>query len=248
MVSKTLISKTPISKRVLMSAAVSALLVAGMTQQVAAQELETLTDRASYVLGYQAGARFHQGQVEINADVFAQAMKDAQQGREAKLTNEQAEETMVALQAEYESKYEAAMAAMAAENDKEGKAFLAANAKKSGVKTTKSGLQYKVLTAGKGKKPAEDSVVSVNYKGTLLDGNEFDSSEKNGGPATFAVNQVIPGWTEALQLMNEGSKWQVFIPSELAYGAGGAGGMIGPNATLVFEIELLSANVSPAAN
>lgn len=231
-----------ISKKVLMSTAASALLVAGLGQQVAAQELKTLTDRASYVLGYQAGARFAQGQIDVNADVFAQAMKDAQQGREARMTNEEAEQTMMDLQAEYETKYTAAMEAMAAQNEKEGKAFLAANAKKSGVKTTKSGLQYKVLTEGKGKKPGETSTVSVNYKGTLLDGTEFDSSEKSGGPATFAVNQVIPGWTEALQLMKEGSKWQVFIPSELAYGAGGAGGMIGPNATLIFEIELLSAN------
>lgn len=237
-----MVSKKTFSKKVLLGTAASALLVAGMTQQVVAQELTTLTDRASYVLGYQAGARFHQGQVDINADVFAQAMKDAQQGRDPKLTNEQAEETMLALQAEYEAKYLAAQEAMAEQNAKEGKEFLAANAKKKGVKTTKSGLQYKVLTEGKGKKPTEDSVVSVNYKGTLLDGSEFDSSERNGGPVTFAVNQVIPGWTEALQLMKEGSKWEVFIPSELGYGASGAGGMIGPNATLVFEIELLSAN------
>lgn len=236
-----------ISKKVLMGTAASALLLAGMTQQVVAQELNSLTDRASYVLGYQAGARFHQGQVDINADVFAQAMKDAQQGREAKLSNEEAEATMRDMQAEYEAKYMAAMDAMAEENAKEGKEFLAANAKKKGVKTTKSGLQYKVLSEGKGKKPSADSVVSVNYKGTLLDGTEFDSSERSGGPATFGVNQVIPGWTEALQLMKEGAKWQVFIPAELAYGAGGASGMIGPNATLIFDIELLSIDAEAAA-
>jgi FKBP-type peptidyl-prolyl cis-trans isomerase len=237
-----------ISKKVLVSTAASALLLAGLTQHaMAADDLKSLTDRASYVFGYKTGERFQQGQVDINADVFAQAMKDAQKGQTPRLSEEEMQTAIQTLQSEQEAKFKKEMQALAETNEKEGKAFLAANAKKSGVKTTKSGLQYKVLTKGKGKQPTSDSVVSVNYTGTLIDGTEFDSSARHGEPATFGVTQVIPGWTEALLMMKEGAKWQVVIPSELGYGAGGAGGQIGPNATLVFEIELLSADAGPAA-
>lgn len=236
-----------ISKKILMSTAATALFVAGLNQQVMADKLESLTDRASYVFGYKTAERFQQGQIDINPEVFAKAMADAQKGVSPKLSEEDMQETMRALQAQQEAKHNEAMKEIADANEKEGKAFLAANAKKDGVKTTKSGLQYKVLTKGKGPKPTRDSQVSVNYKGTLLDGTEFDSSYKRGEPATFGVTQVIPGWTEALLMMKEGAKWEVYIPSDLAYGSGGAGGQIGPNATLVFEIELLSANAQAAA-
>jgi len=127
-------------------------------------------------------------------------------------------------------------------NADEGTAFLAENAGLEGVKTTESGLQYKVLTAGEGPKPTVDSTVEVHYAGRLLDGTEFDSSIKRGVPAQFGVTQVIAGWTEALQLMSEGSKWELYIPANLAYGPGGTG-PIGPNATLIFEVELLQANI-----
>lgn len=236
-----------ISKRILMSTAATALFVVGLNQQVMAEDLKSLTDRASYVFGYKTAERFQQGQIEINPDVFAQAMADAQKGAEPKLSEEDMQDTMRSLQEQQEAKHNEAMKVVAEANEKEGKAFLAANAKKDGVKTTKSGLQYKVLTEGKGPKPTRESQVSVNYKGTLLDGTEFDSSYQRGEPATFGVTQVIPGWTEALLMMKEGAKWEVYIPSELAYGAGGAGGQIGPNATLVFEIELLSASIGAAA-
>ncbi len=134
------------------------------------------------------------------------------------------------------------MAKQAAENGKNeevGKTFLAENRKKEGVIELENGLQYKILTTGSGKKPAETDTVSVNYRGTLIDGTEFDSSYKRGSPAEFPVNRVIPGWTQILQLMGEGAKWQVYIPSNLAYGPKGAGADIGPNATLIFDIELL---------
>jgi FKBP-type peptidyl-prolyl cis-trans isomerase FklB len=125
-------------------------------------------------------------------------------------------------------------------NKKAGEAFLAANKKKDGVVTLPSGLQYKILKAGNGAKPTASQTVSCNYRGTLIDGKEFDSSERNGKPAEFPVGQVIKGWVEALQLMPVGSKWQLFIPSDLAYGANGQGQIIGPNAVLIFDIELLS--------
>ena len=133
----------------------------------------------------------------------------------------------------------AALPATAQVGREKGEAFLAENAKKEGVKTLPSGLQYKVITEGKGKQPTKNDTVVVHYKGTLIDGREFDSSHKRGEPAEFGVTQVIKGWTEALQLMKEGAKWEVYLPWQLAYGANGAGGLIGPHETLVFEVELL---------
>lgn len=145
------------------------------------------------------------------------------------------------LQKELQEKRQAKMKIQGEKNMKEGEAFLAANAKKEGVKTLPSGLQYKVITEGKGKSPSATDTVSVQYTGKLIDGTVFDSSYKRGQPATFAVNGVIKGWTEALQLMKEGSKWELYVPANLAYGETGTiGGPIGPNAMLVFEVELLS--------
>ena len=146
----------------------------------------------------------------------------------------------MAFQKDMMAKQEAKAKAAAEKNSKDGEAFLAENKKKDGVKSTASGLQYKVIKAGDGVMPKGTDTVSVNYKGTLIDGTEFDSSYKRGEAATFPVSGVIKGWTEALQLMKVGSKWQLFIPSNIAYGERGAGGEIGPNATLIFEVELLS--------
>ncbi|GAB3104499.1 FKBP-type peptidyl-prolyl cis-trans isomerase [Aestuariicella hydrocarbonica] len=232
-----------ISRKLLIGTAASALMLVGMGQQVMADEMKDLSDKASYIFGYKTGERLKDGPIEIDADIFTKAIKEGLKGSKPSMTEEEMQATMMALQEIQQQKQMEAMKVVAEANQKEGEAFLAANAKKDGVKTTDSGLQYKVLTKGKGAKPNKDSQVSVNYRGTLIDGSEFDSSERHGGPATFGVTQVITGWTEALMMMPEGSKWEVYIPSELAYGAGGAGGEIGPNATLIFEIELLDAGV-----
>ena len=156
------------------------------------------------------------------------------------MTEQEMKETLAGLQKELMEKQAERAKLLAEKNKKEGEAFLAANKTKEGVKTLPDGLQYKVIKEGTGKTPKADDTVVTNYRGTLIDGTEFDSSYKRGQPATFPVKGVIPGWTEALQLMKEGSKWELFIPSNLAYGERGAGNAIGPNATLVFEIELIS--------
>jgi FKBP-type peptidyl-prolyl cis-trans isomerase len=161
-------------------------------------------------------------------------------GGKTLLTDDEAKSAMVAIQADLRKKQEAKMAVVGDANKKEGDEFLAQNKTKEGVVTLPSGLQYKILKEGTGPKPSASDSVVCNYKGTLIDNTEFDSSYKRGQPATFPVGQVIKGWTEALQLMPVGSKWQVFVPSDLAYGPRAPGGTIGPNATLIFEIELLS--------
>jgi len=153
------------------------------------------------------------------------------------LTDQEIQETMIAFQKEMMAKWEE----IGKKNKADGEAFLAGNKKKEGVKTLPDGLEYKVINAGTGKKPKADDTVTVNYRGTLINGTEFDSSYKRGQPATFPVSGgMIKGWSEALQLMQEGAKWELFIPSNLAYGERGMGGIIGPNATLIFEVELVS--------
>lgn len=230
------------SRKFFISATASAIFTLSAAQFSVAAELDTLSDRVSYILGYNIGQNFKNDQIDIDADIFRQAMLDAQKGKMPELTQEEMQMAMKSFQDQQQAKRNEAMKVVADANQKEGDAFLKANGAKEGVVTTSSGLQYKVLTKGSGPKPTAGSQVSVHYRGTLLDGSEFDSSYRRGQPAVFGVTQVIPGWTEVLQLMPEGSKWEVYIPSDLAYGAGGAGGNIGPNATLVFEIELLSAN------
>src|SRR3989338_270904 len=155
-------------------------------------------------------------------------------------SEKEVQETMMAFQNEMKTKQAEHAKVLGGKNKKEGEAFLAENKKKEGVKTTASGLQYKVIKNGNGKKPKATDTVTVHYKGTLIDGTEFDSSYKRGEPTSFPVNQVIAGWTEALQLMNVGSKWQLFIPANLGYGDRGAGPQIGPNAAFIFEVELIS--------
>lgn len=230
------------SKSILGTVAAAALILSAVQVSAGDSELKTLTDRVSYIFGYNIGQKFKQDQVEVNVDVVAQALADATEGAEPRLTQEEMMTAMRALQDMQQAKQNKLMEVVGTANQKEGAEFLAANAKKSGVVTTDSGLQYKVLTEGKGPKPTSSSTVSVHYRGTLLDGTEFDSSYTRGEPVSFGVTQVIAGWTEALQLMPEGSKWELYIPSDLAYGAGGASGAIGPNATLIFEVELLQAN------
>jgi FKBP-type peptidyl-prolyl cis-trans isomerase len=203
--------------------------------------LKTQKDKASYAIGLNIGKSMKKDAVDIDPSILLRGLKDGLAGGKPLLTDDEARASMVALQADLRKKQEEKMLVQGEANKKTGETFLAENKTKDGVVTLPSGLQYKVLTEGTGPKPKATDTVVCNYKGTLLDNTEFDSSYKRGQPATFPVSGVIKGWTEALQLMSVGSKWQLFIPSELAYGArGGPGGGIGPNATLVFEVELMS--------
>jgi len=188
--------------------------------------------------GYSQGLK--KQSVDVDWNLIAQGMKDAAAGSKTRLTQDEAKAVLNEVQTEIQKQQQEKTQQAAAANKTEGEAFLAANKSKDGVVTLPSGLQYKILTAGAGPKPTASDSVKCNYRGTLIDGKEFDSSYKRGQPATFEVGQVIKGWTEALQLMPVGSKWQIFVPSSLGYGERGAGAEIGPNATLIFEVELLS--------
>ncbi len=202
--------------------------------------LKTQKDKVSYIIGMDIGKNFKRQSIDIDPDILAKGLKDALSGGKALLTDQEMRETMAVFQKEMTAKQEELSKKLGEKNKKEGDVFLAENKKKEGVKTLPSGLQYKVVKAGTGKKPKLTDTVTTHYRGTLIDGTEFDSSYRRGQPASFPVNGVIPGWTEALQLMEEGAKWQLFIPSNLAYGERGAGRDIGPHATLIFDIELIS--------
>ena len=202
-------------------------------------KLDTQTNKASYSIGVQMGAQMLKIKDMLNEDAIIMGFRDSLAGKEPQLTAEDMQGTMQAFQKTMMEKQQAEQKAKIAANKAEGDKFLAENKTKEGVKTTESGLQYKVLKAGTGGSPKASDTVVTHYKGTLINGTEFDSSYKRNSPATFPVNGVIKGWTEALQLMKVGSKWQLFIPSELAYGERGAGKDIGPGQTLLFEIELL---------
>jgi FKBP-type peptidyl-prolyl cis-trans isomerase FklB len=201
--------------------------------QVSAEEklvLKNQKEKVSYIIGVNIGSNFKRQLIDIDPSILATGIREGLAGAKPLLTEQEIQETMVAFQKELMEKYK-----------KQGEDFLAENKKKEGVKTLPDGLQYKVIKAGTGKKPKADDTVTVNYRGTLIDGSEFDSSYRRGQPATLPVSGgMIPGWTEALQLMQEGSKWALFIPSNLAYGERGRPGIIGPNATLIFEVELVS--------
>jgi len=210
-----------------------------LVSQVNAQEnlvLKSQKDKMSYIIGMDIGNNLKTQSIDVEPNILAKGVKDALTGGKPLLTEQEIRETMTAFQNEMRVKQEV----VAKKNKEQGDSFLAENKKKEGVKTLQSGLQYKVIKVGAGKKPKLNDYVTTHYRGTLIDGTEFDSSYKRGQPATFQVSGVIPGWTEALQLMETGAKWQLFIPSNLAYGERGSGGVIGPNATLIFEIELIS--------
>lgn len=202
--------------------------------------LTTDKEKDSYALGMNIGRGLSKQPVDLDAAAVARGVRDALSGGKTELTDDEAAADLAQLKDQVQKASEAKMQQLAAENQKAGAAFLAENKTKEGVVALPSGLQYKVLTAGTGPKPTAADTVVCQYRGTLLDGTEFDSSYKRGQPATFAVGRVIKGWTEALQLMPVGSKWQLFVPAELAYGERGAGNVIPPNATLVFEVELVS--------
>jgi FKBP-type peptidyl-prolyl cis-trans isomerase len=204
--------------------------------------LKTENDKISYVLGLNLGTDMKNRSInDLNYDLLIKGIRDAYADGEKLMTDEEAEQVW----STFQQNMKASSMKMSEENKKKGEEFLAQNKTKEGVVTLPSGLQYKVIKAGSGPKPKLTDTVTTHYRGTLINGSEFDSSYKRNAPASFPVNGVIKGWTEALQLMETGSKWQLYIPSDLAYGPNGAGGVIGPNETLIFEVELLS--VKPAA-
>ena len=205
-----------------------------------APAFKTQVEKRSYALGMDIGRQMRKESLEVDPAVFAQGFKDAIAGNQSLLSDEEVRAVIVELQNEMRAKQAKAQKEQAEKDKQAGEAFLAENKKKEGVVTLPSGLQYKILKAGDGKKPTAEDTVVCQYRGTLIDGKEFDSSFKRNQPATFPVNRVIKGWTEALQLMPVGSKWQLFIPSALAYGEASPGADIPPDSTLIFEVELVS--------
>ena len=202
--------------------------------------LRTQQDKVSYAIGMNMAKNLQRQSVDVNPDALSRGLKDVLTGNKTLLTEDEAKTTLTNFQNDMRAKAQEEIQQVSEANKKEGQDFLAANKTKDGVVVLPSGLQYKILKEGTGPKPSAGDSVVCNYRGTLINGTEFDSSYKRGEPATFPVNGVIKGWTEALQRMSVGAKWELFVPPDLAYGERGAGAEIGPNATLIFEVELLS--------
>jgi FKBP-type peptidyl-prolyl cis-trans isomerase FklB len=209
-----------------------------------APDLEDEKQKLGYSVGYQVGDDFRRQGLRVDPELVVEGVSDALAGSEPLMTREAMRQTLTELRQQAAAAEEQQREEQARKNLAEGKAFLAENAEKEDVRTLPSGLQYQVVSEGEGDPPAAADAVTVHYRGTLIDGNEFDSSYGRGSPNTFSLDQVIPGWTEGVQLMRPGAKYRLFVPPELAYGERGGGPEIGPNSTLVFEIELLS--VQPA--
>jgi FKBP-type peptidyl-prolyl cis-trans isomerase FklB len=237
--------------KIILWAGLSAFLLTGQVlaaeEQKAGKDAQSQKEKVSYSIGYMSGSRMKTDSVELNLDTYMKGFKDGYAGEKGAMTEQEMREAMQPLQKELaakraeEMKKSAEMRKQLGEKNKaEGEAFLAENSKKKGVVTLPSGLQCKITKEGKGKSPQKTDKVKVNYRGTLINGTEFDSSYKRGEPATFGVDKVIKGWTEALQFMKEGANWTIYVPSNLAYGERGAGNLIGPNETLIFEVELIS--------
>jgi len=204
------------------------------------QAFKSEKEKLSYSMGVATGTQLKRQEIDVDSDMFAKGIKDVISGTPLMIPEKEVQETLMNFQKDLAAKQTEKAKETGERNKKEGEVFLAENKKKGGVKTLPSGLQYRVIKEGTGETPKETDTVVTNYKGKLIDGTEFDSSYKRGQPATFPVKGVIKGWTEALQLMKEGSTWELFVPSDLAYGERGAGSVIGPNATLIFEVELIS--------
>ncbi len=202
-------------------------------------ELETMNQRLSYIVGENMANQLKADGIVLDTDALVMAVSDVMAEKPSRLSEDEKRKTVEEIQKIGQEKQQAANAALSEKNSAEGTAYLSQNKSKEGVKTTDTGLQYKSLASGDGDKPKETDTVKVHYKGTLIDGTVFDSSYDRGEPAVFPVNGVIPGWVEALQLMHVGDKLELAIPSDLAYGPAGSGQAIGPDATLVFEVELL---------
>lgn len=225
----------------LMVVAMALAATAAATQDAPA--LTTPKEKHSYALGVNIGTGLGKQGLDVDPALVAKGLQDALSDKKTLLTQQEVQAQIAELQAEMQKK----QVALAESNKKAGDAFLAANKAKEGVVALPSGLQYKVIKAGEGKKPTAEDTVVCHYRGTLIDGTEFDSSYSRNEPLTIPVNRIIKGWSEALQLMPVGSKWQLFIPSDLAYGERGTPGPIGPNAVLIFEVELLLIKEKPAA-
>jgi FKBP-type peptidyl-prolyl cis-trans isomerase FklB len=223
----------------LLVAAMSVLLLA--CQGTQKKELKTTQDSVSYIIGTNIGGNLKAQKVDVDVDALARGIKESMDTGKPLLTEDQIRTLMTAFQQKMMEKQQSEAKVAGEKHRKEGEAFLATNKTKEGVVTTPTGLQYKVIKAGTGPKPKPDQTVTVNYRGSTIDGKEFDSSFKRGEPATFGVGQVIAGWSEAIQLMPVGSKWELYVPANLAYGDRGSGENIPPGATLIFEVELLSA-------
>ena len=224
----------------------SSVACSGQTPKAPIKELKTPDEKLSYAIGLEIGTSLKNLPTEIDLAVFVQAVEDGLKGEKPLLTQQQALEIKKEFGKKVREERARERTELAEKNQKEGEAFLAENKNKKGVVTTESGLQYVVLHEGDGPKPKATDRVKVHYRGTLIDGTEFDSSYKRGTPATFSLKGVVAGWTEALQLMKVGSKYRLFIPSELAYGKRGRGPKIGPNAVLIFELELLEIAKKPS--
>jgi len=222
----------------------TALVLGSASTLVLADELETPEDRLSYTIGMDIGQSLGEQDMTLNVDLLVAGLRAAYAGEETLLTQEEALAEREAFMERRQAEMAQAMNREAEANLAEGEAFLAQNAQNEGVQVTESGLQYRVIEPGEGAQPSATDRVTVHYRGTLINGTEFDSSYARNQPATFALNQVIPGWTEGVQLMREGATYQFFIPADLAYGAEGRPGPIGPNATLIFDVELLEVESS----
>ncbi len=207
--------------------------------KVKKEDLKTQQDKVSYSIGLDIGRNLKQNAIEVEMEKFVQGLKDGMKDSTALMTQEEIASCMQQFQQDMMKKKNEQQSVQGEKNKKAGEEFLKVNKTTAGVKTTASGLQYKVLKTGSGKTPKASDTVVAHYKGTLIDGTEFDNSYKRNEPLTIPVGGVIKGWTEALQMMKEGDKWMLYIPSELGYGEFGAGNVIGPNATLIFEIELI---------
>jgi FKBP-type peptidyl-prolyl cis-trans isomerase FkpA len=236
-----------INKKLLVVGLISSVAMVGCNKEAAKQDevakLETLEQKVNYIVGQNMALNLQQSGLTLEPEAFAQGLRDVRNGAESRLTDEEKEVVMQTFQEQAMAKHEEELRKLSDTNLAEGQAYLEANKAKDGVQVTDSGLQYRVITEGDGVKPSETDTVTVHYSGKLIDGTEFDSSYARGEPVNFPVNGVIAGWTEALQLMPQGSKWELVIPSDLAYGPGG-NGPIPPNAVLVFEVELLEVKAS----
>lgn len=225
--------------------ALAVLLVAGLASAEETNQFKSTLEKNSYAVGVSIGSQWKQQEIAVDYEQFLRGLKDAKDGGHTAMTMEEVQATLRDFSKEIREKYAEKQRAIAEKNKAEGEAFLLANKSKPGVITLPNNLQYKVIAEGSGESPKAEDIVEVNYRGTLVDGTEFDSNAKTGAPMTRAANQVIKGWTEALTRMKPGAKWQLFIPAELAYGERGFQGKIPPNAALIFDVELLAFKPAP---